>query len=71
MDECLDKFEAKDIGYCLSGLNGMSLVHPGAVEARNALLRKVGNSDYADKPDVIFLQFGKGIRVKRFDSNDN
>jgi hypothetical protein len=65
MDDCSEVFVARDIGYCLSGLSSMGLLHPEAVEIRNALIRKVSQTEFADKPDVLFLQFGKGIRVKK------
>lgn len=69
MKESDDIFTARDIGYCLTGLNGMQqYLHREVDEVIEEMHAKVAATEYGGQMNVLFLQFGKAIRVKVADA---
>lgn len=65
VDQTSQKYSAKDIGYILSGINGLHQLNiPEVSELVEELIIKVNESDFKGQPNLLFLQFGKSIRVK-------
>lgn len=60
-------YSARDIGYSLAGLSAMGepIVHDEVRALFEELCVKVSRSEFQGQPNLLFLQFGKGIRVKR------
>ena len=58
-------FNARDIGYCLSGLHNKDPGVPEVGAAVAALSLKIANSAYGAEPNVLFVQKGKRIFVKK------
>jgi hypothetical protein len=57
-------YNARDIGYSLAGLSAMQ--PPSCDEVRaitEELVVKVSRSPFQGQPNLLFLQFGKGVRV--------
>jgi hypothetical protein len=66
MRESSGIYSARDIGYSLTGLSSnQPIVIDEAREVFEELCIKVSQSEFKGQPDLLFLQFGKGIRVKR------
>ena len=65
MRESSDIFTARDIGYSLTGLNSMQqYLHQEVDEMIEEMHYKVAATEYGGQMNVLFLQFGKAIRVK-------
>jgi hypothetical protein len=60
-------YGARDIGYSLAGMSAMGepIVHDEVRAVFDELCVKVSRSEFQGQPNLLFLQFGKGIRVKR------
>lgn len=72
MRESEDVFSARDIGYSLTGLNGMQqYLHQEVDEMIEELHFKVAASEFGGQMNVLFFQFGKAIRVKIGDAVSN
>lgn len=66
------KFTPRDVGYSLSGLNGMQrFLYPDIDEFLEMINLKVAQSGFADQRQLFVLQFGKGVRVKAGDDVSN
>jgi hypothetical protein len=60
-----DIYSARDIGYCLCGLSGLQpLLIPEVILVCDELNLKVAASEFKGQPDLLFLQFGRAVRVK-------
>ena len=58
-------FTAKDIGFTLTGVSGLRpLFIPEVIDLIAELNVKVSESEFKGQPNLLFLQFGKYIRVK-------
>lgn len=69
MRETEEIFTARDIGYCLVGLSnlrGSDATGPSleVLSILSELTFKVSQTEYANQPNLLFLKFGKSIRVK-------
>lgn len=72
MRESSDVFTARDIGFSLTGLNSMQqYLHQEVDEVIEELHYKVAATEYGGQMNVLFLQFGKAIRVKIGDAFSN
>jgi hypothetical protein len=61
-------YSGRDIGYSLAGLSSMQpIVHDEVHEIFEELCIKVAKSEFKGQPNLLFLQFGKGVRVKKAD----
>jgi hypothetical protein len=61
-------YSGRDIGYSLAGLSSMQpIVHDEVQEIFEELCMKVARSEFQGQPNLLFLQFGKGVRVKKAD----
>ena len=70
MKESEGVYTGRDISYSLVGLSGMQpVVHDVVHEIYEELCVKVSRSEFKGQPNLLFLQFGKGVRVKRGNSN--
>lgn len=59
-------YTGRDIGYSLIGLSGMQPVtHDEVHEIFEELCVKVSRSEFKGQPSLLFMQFGKGVRVRR------
>lgn len=59
-------YTGRDIGYSLVGLSGMQpAMHDEVHEIFEELCVKVSRSEFKGQPNLLFMQFGKGVRVKR------
>lgn len=55
-----------NLGYSLSGLSGMQpAIHEVVNEMFEELCLKVAKSEFKGQPNLLFLQFGKGVRVQK------
>jgi hypothetical protein len=62
-------YSARDIGYSLAGLSTMQTSGDDIVrEVFEELCVKVAASEFKGQPNLLFMQFGKGVKVKRGDS---
>eukprot|EP01038_Epipyxis_sp_PR26KG_P014840 gene14840-19946_t len=62
---CDETFNTHHIGYCLTGLNGMQrTVYQEIEDIFQELYIKIAKSEYGGQPNLLFLQFGKAVRVK-------
>lgn len=69
MKESEGVYTGRDIGYSLIGLSGMQpVMHNEVHEMFEELCIKVSRSEYKGQPNLLFKQFGKGVRVKRGNS---
>jgi len=60
-------FSARDIGYCLTGMSSMPRGTYTEVDDILAELSiKVSRSPFKGLPEITFLQFGRGVKVKGF-----
>ena len=58
-------YTGRDIGYSLVGLSGMQpAMHDEVHEIFEELCVKVSRSEFKGQPNLLFMQFGKGVRVK-------
>ena len=63
--EQTDRFTARDIGYFLTGLNGMQrYLYPEVDSLLEAFYLQVSKTEFGGLPNVQFYQFGKGFRIK-------
>lgn len=68
MQESDGIYSGRDIGYSLAGLSSMQpIVHDEVHEIFEELCLKVAKSEFKGQPNLLFLQFGKGVRVKKAD----
>lgn len=69
MKESEGVYTGRDIGYSLIGLSGMQpIVHSEVHEILEELNVKVSRSEFKGQPNLLFMQFGKGVRTKRGNS---
>ena len=61
-------FSARDFGYCLAGLSGLRIENGENIPEVQSIMQElsllVSRSEFQGQPDLLFLQFGKSIRVK-------
>ena len=55
-------------GYCLSGLHNKDLNIVEILELTQELSMKIARSKYGGEPNTIFMQYGRGIKVKKGES---
>lgn len=59
-------YSGRDIGYSLIGMSAMQPpMHDIVHEIFEELCVKVSRSEFKGQSNLLFMQFGKGIRVKR------
>ena len=64
MQDVVGEFTARDIGYCMAGMNSMQkYLYEEVDEMMNNIYLQVAKSEFGGQMDVLFLQFGKSIRV--------
>ena len=69
MKESEGIYSGRDIGYSLIGLTGMQpIMHKEVHEILEELNVKVSRSEFKGQPNLLFMQFGKGVRAKRGNS---
>ena len=69
MKESEGIYSGRDIGYSLIGLTGMQpIMHNEVHEILEELNVKVSRSEFKGQPNLLFMQFGKGVRAKRGNS---
>ena len=64
MSETDDKFSGKDLGYCVSGMHNKDMSVPEVISVMQELSVKLARSKFGGEPDVVFVQKGKGVKVK-------
>jgi hypothetical protein len=68
LKNCEEIFTSKDIGYCLVGIQNMqpNFINYNEVnEFLEELNLKVSSSECGGQLELLFLQYGKAVRLKR------